>query len=80
MSVFHKGSAVRCAALVKTLSAIACAVLPLFLTAFTGLAKNHSMPVSTEDMGLIVAFLTGAIGAVSTVITSPQVGFPRNTT
>lgn len=76
MSVFRKGSAIRCAVLVKNLAAIVCAVLPLFLTAYTGLAKNHEMPVSVEDMGLMVAFLVGAIGAVSTVITSPRVGLP----
>jgi len=74
MSVFRKGSAIRSAALVKNLSAIACAVLPLFLTAYSGLAANHEMLISAEDMGLLVAFLIGAIGAVSTVITSPLVG------
>ena len=74
MSVFRKGSAIRSASLVKNLSAIACAVLPLFLTAYSGLAANHEMLISAEDMGLIVAFLIGAIGAVSTVITSPLVG------
>ena len=74
MSAFRKGSAIRCAGLVKTVSAIACAVLPLFLTAYSGLAANHEMLISAEDMGLIVAFLIGAIGAVSTVITSPLVG------
>ena len=74
MSVLRQGCAVRNARRVKTWSAIACAVLPLFLTAYSGLAKNHGLLVSTEDMGLIVAFLIGAIGAVSTVITSPLVG------
>ncbi len=76
MSVFRKGSSVRRSTQVKNLSAIACAVLPLFLTAYTGLAKNHEMPVSVEDMGLLVAFLIGAIGAISTVITSPKAGLP----
>ena len=74
MSVFRQGHAVRNAQQVKTWSAIACAVLPLFLTAYSGLAANHEMLISAEDMGLIVAFLIGAIGAVSTVITSPLVG------
>ncbi len=78
MSAFHKGSAIRSAALVKNLSAIACAVLPLFLTAYSGLAANHEMLISSEDMGLLVAFLVGAIGAVSTVITSPKVGLPAS--
>lgn len=76
MSAFRQGSALRNAALVKNLSAIACAVLPLFLTAYTGLAKNHEMPVSVEDMGLLITFLIGAIGAISTVITSPKAGLP----
>lgn len=76
MNVFRQGNAVRNAQQVKSWSAIACAVLPLFLTAYTGLAKNHEMPVSVEDMGLLVAFLIGAIGAISTVITSPKVGLP----
>ncbi len=76
MNAFRKGSAIRNAALVKNLSAIACAVLPLFLTAYTGLAKNHEMPVSVEDMGLLITFLLGVIGAVSTVLTSPKVGLP----
>ena len=74
MNALRKGSAVRNAATVKNISAIACAVLPLFLTAYSGLAANHEMLISAEDMGLIVAFLIGAIGAVSTVITSPLVG------
>ena len=74
MNVFCKGSAIRGAVLVKNLSAISCAVLPLFLSAYAGLAKNHWMPVSVEDMGIVVASLVGAIGAVSTVITSPKVG------
>lgn len=76
MGVFHRGSAVRNAQQVKTWSAIVCAVLPLFLTAYSGLAKSHVLPVSADDMGLIVAFLIGAIGSVSTVITSPKVGLP----
>lgn len=78
MSVFRKGSAVRCAALVKNLAAITCAVLPLFLTAYSGLAKNHEMLISTEDMGLLVTFIVGAIGAISTVVTSPKVGLPAS--
>jgi hypothetical protein len=76
LRAFHKGSAVRNAALIKRLSAVACAVLPLFLTAYSGLAKNHYLAISAEDMGLVVAFLVGAIGAISTVITSPLVGLP----
>ena len=78
MNAFRKGSAIRCAVLVKNLSAISCAVLPLFLTAYSGLAKNHALLVSAEDMGIVVAFLVGAIGAVSTVITSPKVGLPAD--
>ena len=74
MSVFRKGSAIRNAATVKTVSAIACAVLPLFMAAYSGLAANHEMLISVEDMGILVSFLIGAIGAVSTVITSPRVG------
>ena len=77
MSVFHKGSAIRHAATVKTASAISCAVLPLFLAAYSGLAVNHEMLISAEDMGIVVSFLIGAIGAVSTVITSPKVGMPE---
>lgn len=76
MSVFHKGSAIRGAVLIKNLSAISCAVLPLFLSAYAGLAKNHAMPISAEDMGIAMAFLVGAIGAISTVVTSPKVGLP----
>jgi len=74
VSVFRKGAAIRCAVLVKNLAAITCAVLPLFLTAYSGLAKNHELLISTEDMGLLVTFIVGAIGAISTVITSPKVG------
>ena len=74
MSVFRQGHAVRNAHQVKTWSAIACAVLPPFLTAYSGLAANHQLLNRAEDMGVIVAFLIGAIGAVSTVITSPLVG------
>ncbi len=76
MSVFRKGSAIRNAATVKTVSAIACAVLPLFLAAYSGLAANHEMLISVEDMGIVVSFLGGAISSVSTVITSPRVGLP----
>lgn len=77
MSAFHKGQAVSNAAAWKLASAIACAVLPLFLTAYTGLAANHSMPISVQDMGIVVSFLAGAIGTISTVITSPLVGLPE---
>ena len=76
MSAFRQGSAVRNAATVKTISAIDCAVLPLFLAAYSGLAANHEMLISAEDMGIVVSFIVGAIGAVSTVITSPKVGLP----
>ena len=77
MAVLRKGSAVHNAATVKTVSAIACAILPLFLAAYSGLAANHEMLISAEDMGIVVSFLGGAIGAVSTVITSPKVGMPE---
>ncbi len=76
MSVFRKGSAIHNATLVKNISAIACAVLPLFLAAYSGLAANHEMLISVEDMGIVVSFLGGAIASVSTVITSPRVGLP----
>lgn len=76
MSAFRKGSAIRNAATVKTVSAIACAVLPLFLTAYSGLAANHEMLISAEDMGIVVVFLAGAIGSISHVVTSPQIGLP----
>lgn len=74
MSALRNGSAIHNAATVKTVSAIACAVLPLFLAAYSGLAANHEMLISAEDMGIVVSFIVGAIGAVSTVITSPKVG------
>lgn len=77
VSAFRKGSAIYNAATVKTISAIACAILPLFLAAYSGLAANHEMLISVEDMGIVVSFLIGAIGAVSTVITSPKVGMPE---
>ena len=77
MSAFRNGSAIRNAATVKTVSAIACAILPLFLAPYSGLAANHEMLISAEDMGIVVSFIVGAIGAVSTVITSPKVGLPE---
>lgn len=76
MSAFRQGSAIRNATLVKNLSAIACAVLPMFLAAYSGLAANHEMLISAEDMGIVVSFIGGAIASVSTVITSPKVGLP----
>ncbi len=78
MSALRKGSCLHNSAQIKTVSAILCAVLPLFLTAYSGLAANHEMLISTEDMGIVVSFIVGAIGAVSTVITSPKVGLPAS--
>ncbi len=76
MNALRKGSSVRNAAQIKMISAVLCAVLPLFLVAYQGIAQNHELAISAADMGLAVTFLIGAIGAVSTVITSPKVGLP----
>lgn len=75
MSAFRKGRAVRNAAAVKTVAAAICAVVPFALSLYAGLGEHFELPVSAEVAGLIATFILGAVGAVSTVITSPQVGF-----
>ncbi|MBP9803320.1 MAG: hypothetical protein KBE22_00245 [Candidatus Accumulibacter sp.] len=80
MSAFRKGRAVCNAAAVKTIAAAVCAVVPFALALYTGLGEHYDLPVSGAIAGLIATFITGVVGAVSTVITSPQVGLARDET